>query len=78
VNILRLDNTDGGGGSSQIYLDNLDNLKGDLEAGEISDGQMLFDAVESESYYISVNSGLISSGAVMNEVTWNFDKSEAE
>ncbi len=78
ANILRLSNTEDGGGSSQFEHDKVDLFNGDIEPGETMEGQLIFDASDSDSYYLKVNSGLIAAGAVYNEATWTFDESEAE
>lgn len=78
VNSLELSESEETGGSSQVYLDELDGIEGDLAPGDSISGEMLFDAVEADAYYLKITGGLIASGAVHNEVMWSFERSEAE
>lgn len=53
-------------------------LNGTIAPGESLDGEAVYEARDSDTYYIRVVSGLIASGAVKNEATWTFNNNEVE
>jgi hypothetical protein len=72
-------NLDGGGFSDNSdFFKSLDVFAGEIAPGETVSGQAIFDGRESEKYYIRIKEGLVGSGAVKNQLIWNFSKSELE
>lgn len=66
-----------GTSNSAEYFDSIEELKGDLAAGEKVSGQLIFDAVESAEYHLRERSGNVSSGTT-NQVIWTFTEKEAK
>ncbi len=60
------------------YYKSLNVFNGEISPGETVSGQAIFDEMESEQYHIRIKVGLVGSGAVKNQLIWNFSKSEIE
>lgn len=60
------------------FYKSLNVFNGEISPGETVSGQAIFDEMESEQYYIRITEGLVGSGAVKNQLIWNFSKSEVE
>jgi len=60
------------------HLDGVETFEGTIESSATLDGQMVFEVIDVEEYYIDVKGGLLASSAVSNNLLWTFDKSEAE
>lgn len=60
------------------YFDGVDAFEGEIAPGEEVDGQALYYTYDADEYYVLVTEGLVGTGAVKNQITFTFDKSEAE
>jgi len=75
-----LSHSKGDGGYSDVSgsVESVESFKGTIGPSETLEGQMVFDVLDSEEYFIFVVEGLIASGVASNNLLWTFDKSEAE
>lgn len=67
----------GDGDFSKLYTE-INPLVGTVEPGQTVTGDILFQGIDSETYYIRTKKGLISSGAVKNDTIWSFTKKEIQ
>ncbi|WP_102272014.1 hypothetical protein [Cytobacillus massiliigabonensis] len=67
----------GDGDFSKLYTE-VNPLIGKVEPGQSVTGDILFQGIDSDTYYIRTKKGLLSSGAVKNDTIWSFTKKEIQ
>ncbi len=67
-----------GSGDYASHYESIEGFEGEVEPGEEVTAYAVYHAYEGDKQYLRIRSGLLSSGAVDNNVIWTFDESEAE
>ncbi|WP_185970951.1 DUF4352 domain-containing protein [Alkalicoccobacillus porphyridii] len=63
---------------SAEYFEEVNSFEGDINPNEEATAQALYYTYDADEYYVLVNEGLVGTGAVKNQITFTFEKSEAE